>query len=72
MKKVKTDIMQYEPYITISKVPIPPVKISMNFTYLDKDFSISMNCDYVKEQLIKDISCYLQKTDKLPPHPLKR
>ena len=28
MKKVKIDIIQYAPYITINKVPIPTVKIS--------------------------------------------
>ena len=66
MKKVKTDITRYEPYITINKVPFPPVKISMNFTYLSKDFSISINCDHMKEQLIEDILCSLQKTDRLP------
>ena len=34
MKKVKTDIIQYKPYITINKVTIPTVKISKNFTDL--------------------------------------
>ena len=69
MKKVKTDIIQYDPYITINKVPIPPVKTSKNSTYLGKDFCISMNCDHLKVQLIRDILCYLQKTDRLPLHP---
>ena len=32
MKKVKTDIIQYKPYTTINKTPIPTVKISEKFT----------------------------------------
>ena len=32
MKKVKTYIIQYKPYITINKTPIPAVEISENFT----------------------------------------
>ena len=71
MKKVKTDFTQYKPYITISKVPIPPVELNENFTYLGKDFSLTMICDHVKNELIQDISCYLQKIDRLPLHPLQ-
>ena len=59
-----TDIIQYDPYITINKVPILPVKTSMNFTYFGKDLSISMNCDHVKEQLIKMLLLHpLQKIE---------
>ena len=72
MKKVKTDITQCKPYITISKVPIPPVELNENFTYLGKDFSLTMICDHVKNELIQDISCYLQKIDRLPLHPLQK
>ena len=72
VKKVKTDIIQYKPYITINKTLIPAVEISDNFTYLGKDFNISMNCDHVKEQLTKDIANYLQKIDILPLHPLQK
>ena len=72
MKKVKIDIIQYKPCITINKIPIPVVEISENFTYLGKDFNISMNCDHVKEQLTKDITNYLQKIDILPLHPLQK
>ena len=32
VRKVKTDIILYKPYITINKTPIPTVKISENFT----------------------------------------
>ena len=72
VKKVKTDIIQYKPYITINKIPIPAVEISENFTYLGKDFNISMNCDHVKEELTKDITNYLKKIDILPLHPLQK
>ena len=72
MKKVKTDIIQYKPYITINKTPIPTVEILENFTYLGKDFNISMKCDHVKEQLTNNIMNYLQKIDILPLHPLQK
>ena len=72
MKKVKTNITQYKPYITISKVSIPPIELNENFTYLGKDFSLTMICDHVKNELIQDISCYLQKIDCLPLHPLQK
>ena len=72
MKKVKTDITQYKPYITISKVPIPPVELNENFTYFGKDFSLTMNCHHVKNELIQDISCNLQKIDRMPLHPLQK
>ena len=49
MKKVKTYITQYKPYITVSKVPIPPVELNENFTYLGKDFSLTMIYDHVKK-----------------------
>ena len=72
MKKVKTDIIQYKLYITINKTPIPTVEILENFTYLGKDFNISMKCDHVKEQLTNNITNYLQKIDILPLHPLQK
>ena len=72
IKKVKTDIIQYKPYITINKTQILAVERSENFTYLGKDFNISMNCDHEKEQLTKDITNYLQKIDILPLHPLQK
>ena len=72
MKKVKTNIAQYKPYITISKVSIPPIELNENFTYLGKDFSLTMICDHVKNELIQDISCYLQKIDCLPLHLLQK
>ena len=72
MKKVKTDIIQYKPYITINKIPIPAVEISENFTCLGKDFNISMNCNHVKEKLTKGITNYLQESDILPLHPLQK
>ena len=72
MKKVKIDIVQYKPYITINKIPIPAVEISENFTYLRKDFNISMNCDHVKEQRTKDNTNYHQKIDILPLHTLQK
>ena len=67
MKKVKADMIQYKPCITINKIPIPTVEILENFTYLGKDFSISMNRDHVK-----DITKYLQKIDILPLRPLQK
>ena len=72
IKKVKTDIIQYQLYITTNKVPIPPVRISKNYAYLGKDINISMDCGLGKQKLIKDVSCYLKKTDKLLPHPLQK
>ena len=72
MKKVKIDIIQYKPCITINKTPIPAVEISENFTYLRKDFNISMNCDHVKEQRTKDNTNYHQKIDILPLHTLQK
>ena len=72
MKKVQTDIIQYKPYITINKIPIPAVEISENFTYLGKDLNISMNCDHVTKQLTKGITNYLRKIYILPLHPLQK
>ena len=72
MKKVMIDIIQYKPCITINKTPIPAVEISENFTYLRKDFNISMNCDHVKEQRTKDNTNYHQKIDILPLHTLQK
>ena len=72
MKKVKTDIIHYKPYITINKIPIPAIEILENFAYLVKDFNISINCEHVKEHLTKDIANYLLKIDILPPQPLQK
>ena len=72
MKKVKTDIIQYKPYITIIKIPIVAAEISENFTYLGKDFNISMNCDHVQEQLTKDTMNFLQKINILSVHSLQK
>ena len=72
MKKVKTDIIQYKPYITIIKIPIVAAEISENFTYLGKDFNISMNCDHVQEQLTKDTMNFLQKMNILSVHSLQK
>ena len=65
MKKVKTDIISINHILQSTKTPIPAVEISENFSYLAKDFNISINCDHVKEQRTKDITNYFQKIDIL-------
>ena len=72
MKKNKTDITQYQPYITIKSERISPVNNGASFTCLGKDFNLEMNCNHIKEQLVKDTEKYLSKIDKLPLHPLQK
>ena len=38
---------------------MPPVELNENFTYLVKDFSLTIIGDHVKNELMQDISCYL-------------
>ena len=70
MKKVKTDVIHYQPYITIKKDRIPPTKESESFTYLGKDFNFDMSCKHIKQELSDDVHTYITKIDRLPLHPI--
>ena len=63
IKKSKTK--QFQPYITIRKERIPPIENGKSFTYLDKDFNFSMNCEEIKKQLSNEIVKYVDNIDKL-------
>ena len=66
MKKSKTKIIQFQPFITLKKERIPPVKLEDSFTYLGKDFNFNMNCDEVKNKLKSEVLKYILTIDKLP------
>ena len=68
MKKSKTESIQYQPYVTINRERVRPIKNDNSFTYLGKDFSFNMNCDHVKENLMKTIRDYTNRKDTLPIH----
>ena len=68
MKKSKTESIQYQPYVTINRERVRPIKNDNSFTYLGKDFSFNMNCDHVKENLMKTIRDYTNRKDILPIH----
>jgi hypothetical protein len=72
MKKNKTDIVQYKPYVKIKNDRIPPVEEGESFTYLGKDFNMHMSDHHVKENLIDEVRSYLRKIDLLPLHPLHK
>ena len=66
IKKTKTKSDQFQPYITIRKERILPIKNGKCFTYLGKDFNFSMNCDVIKTELRNEIVKYVDTVDKLP------
>ena len=70
MKKSKTESIQYQPYVTINRERVRPIKNGDNFTYLGKEFTFNMNCDHVKENLMRTIGDYNNRIDNLPIHPL--
>ena len=70
INKSKTESAQYQPYVTINPERIRPIKNGDSFTYLGKDFNFNMNCDHVKENLMKTIREYTNSIDTLPIHPL--
>ena len=49
IKKSKTESVQYQPYVTINRERVRPIKNCDSFTYLGKDFNFNMYCDHVKE-----------------------
>ena len=64
MKKSSTKSIQLQPFITLKKERIPPVKLEESFTYLRKDFN--MNRDEVKTELKSEVLKYILTIDKLP------
>ena len=70
IKKSKTESIQYQLYVTINRERVRPIKNGGSFTYLGKDFNFNMNCDHVKENLVKTIRDYTNRIDTLPIHPL--
>ena len=65
MKKLKTKSIQFQPFITLKKERIPPVKFEESFTYFGKDFNFDMNCDEMKTELKSKILKYILTIDKL-------
>ena len=63
-KKSETKSIQFQPFITLKKERIPPVKLEESFTYLRKDFN--MNRDEVKTELKSEVLKYILTIDKLP------
>ena len=70
MKKRKTESVQYQPYVAINRERVRPIKNGDSCTYLGKDFNFNMNCDHMKENLMKTIYDYTNRIDTLPIHPL--
>ena len=66
MKKSKTKSIQLQPFFTLKKERIPPVKLEESFTYLEKDFNFYMTCDEVKIELKSEVLEYILTIDKLP------
>ena len=69
IKKVGTKSCHYRPYLIINHERIPPVKIDDSFTYLCKDFNLSIDCTKLKNNIIDDIWKYIRKIDVLPFQP---
>ena len=65
MKKSKTESIQYKSYVTINRERVRPIKNGDSFTYF-----FNMNCDHVKENLMKTSRDYTNRIDTLPIHPL--
>ena len=65
-KKSKTKSIQFQPFFTLKKERIPPVKLEENFNYLEKDFNFNMTCDEVKIELKSEVLKYILTIDKLP------
>ena len=70
MKKTKTESVQYQPYVAINRERVRPIKNGDSSTYLGKDFNFNMNCDHMKENLMKTIYDYTNRVDSLSVHPL--
>ena len=68
-KKSKVESVQYQLYVTIDQERVQPIKNGDSFTYLGKNFNFKMNCDHVKENLIKTIRDYTTRIDTLQIHP---
>ena len=71
-KKVRTDSTHYEPYLKIGNEGIPSIEMNKSFTHLGKDFNMHMSNDHIKSKLESIIEQYLQITDRLPLHPLRK
>ena len=66
MKTSKTKSIQFQPFITLKKERMPPVKLGESFTYVGKDFNFNMNCDEVKTKLKCEVLKFILIIDKLP------
>ena len=72
IKKVRSDSIQYEPYLKIANERIPSIEMNKSFTYLEKNLNMHMSNDHIKSQLVSAIEQYFQITDRLPLHPLQK
>ena len=72
IKKVRTDLTQYTPCLKIANEQIPSTEMNKSFTYSGKDLNMHMSNDHIKSQLVSTIKQYLQITNRLPLHPLKK
>ena len=63
MKKSTTKYVQYQPYVTINRERVRPIKNGDSFTCSVKDFNFHMNCDHLKENLMKTICDYTNIID---------
>ena len=66
MKKSKAKSTKLQPFITLKKERIQPVKLEESFAYLGKNFNFNMNCDERKTELKSEVLKYILTIDKLP------
>ena len=71
IKKVRTDLTQYEPYLKISNELIPSIEMNNSFPYFRKD-NMHMSNDYIKTPLVSTIEQYVQIANQLPLHPVQK
>ena len=72
IKKVRTDLTQYEPYLKISNELIPSIEMNNSFPYFGKDMNMYMSNDYIKSLLVSTIKQYVQIANQLPLHPVQK
>ena len=72
IKKVRTDLTQYEPYLKISNEVIPSIEMNNSFPYFGKDMNMHMSNDSIKSLLASTIKQYEQIANQLPLHPVQR
>ena len=70
MRKSKSESVQYQPYVTMNRERFRPRGNGDSFTYLEKEFNFNMNCDRVKENLMKTIRDFTNRIDTTTIHTL--